>query len=83
MALEDALGLDPIAEMGNRERERMMDARRRSAVGSMSRERHGPEGVETDGYCYTGVRKGAGWIGGGPARLTGYYYHSERDHCDL
>jgi hypothetical protein len=85
MALEDALALDPIAER-DRERERMVGARRRSAVGSTSRERYGPEGTETDhacGYGYTGTRKGTGWIGGGPATLTGYYYHSERDHCDL
>jgi hypothetical protein len=79
MALEDALALEPIAER-DRERERMVGARRRSAVRSTSRERYRHEGMETDhscGYGYAGARKG------GPARLTGYYYHSERDHCDL
>lgn len=92
MALEDALALDPIAEREHeraRELVRILDVQRRSAVAaSLSGERYSTAVVDTaddhaHGYGYTGARKGAGWIGGGAARLTGYYYHSERDHCDL
>ena len=95
MGLEDALALDPIAERENgrtrereRERERVMDGRRGPAVGSTLQERYAAtaEGTEADRGCshgHDGVRKGVSWVGGGPARLTGYYYHSERDYCDL
>lgn len=82
MALDDALALDPIAER-ERENERRLDDQRRLAA----RERYAAaiDGTEDHalGYGHTGARKGTGWIGGGAARLTGYYYHSEKDHCDL
>lgn len=90
MALEEALALDPIVERENertREIERMLEEQRRAQEVAELRERYAATdgGLEdhVHGYGYAGARKNAGWIGGGAARLTGYYYHSERDHCDL
>lgn len=81
MRLEDALELDPVDELRRQQRREMANMRRVDRSRSRSMRRREDEYEEGKEYGYGYGRRGAGWMG--PARLTGYYNHSEKDHCDL
>jgi Vacuolar import and degradation protein len=80
MGLEEALGLDPVEEL-RRHRRREVERTEMDRSRSRSARRRDDECDDAKEYGYGYARRGTGWMG--PARLTGYYNHSEKDNCDL